>query len=50
LDDERSVLLSEMFAYRIGLIDDEDLDQVLGKPLRIECSPAQGDPARTGQG
>ena len=35
-DDERSVLLSEMFAHRIGLIDDADLDQVVGKPLRIE--------------
>ena len=35
-DDERSVLLSEMFAHRIGLIDDADLDQVIGKPLRIE--------------
>jgi putative ABC transport system permease protein len=39
-DDERSVLLSEMFAYRIGLIDDTDLDQVIGKPLRVEL-PAQ---------
>ena len=35
-DDEKSVLLSEMFAHRIGLIDDADLDQVVGKPLRIE--------------
>ena len=35
-DDERSVLLSEMFAHRIGLIDDADLDQVIGKPLRVE--------------
>ena len=33
-DNERSVLLSEMFAHRIGLIDDADLDQVIGKPLR----------------
>jgi len=35
-EDERSVLLSEMFAHRIGLIDDTDLDQVIGKPLRVE--------------
>ncbi|WP_406694333.1 ABC transporter permease [Singulisphaera sp. Ch08] len=41
-DDERSVLLSEMFAYRIGLIDDADLDQAIGKPLRVEL-PAQED-------
>ena len=31
-DDERSVLLSEMFAHRIGLIDDADLDQVSASP------------------
>ncbi len=42
-EDERSVLLSEMFAHRIGLVDDADLDQVLGKPLRVELrSPADG--------
>jgi putative ABC transport system permease protein len=42
-DDERSVLLSEMFAHRIGLIDDADLEQVVGKPLRIEIrGPEEG--------
>jgi putative ABC transport system permease protein len=42
-DDERSVLLSEMFAYRIGLVDDADLDQVIGKPLRVEIrGPEEG--------
>ena len=42
-EDERSVLLSEMFAYRIGLVDDADLDQVIGKPLRLEFrGPEQG--------
>ncbi len=35
-EDERSILLSEMFAHRIGLVDDVDLDQVIGKPLRVE--------------
>src|SRR3954469_12304205 len=35
-DDEHSVLLSEMFAYRIGLADDADLAQVIGRPLRLE--------------
>jgi putative ABC transport system permease protein len=44
-DDERSVLLSEMFAYRIGLIDDSDLDQVLGKPLRIEIRGREDGPS-----
>ena len=44
-DDERSVLLSEMFAYRIGLIDDADLDQVIGKPLRIEIRRQEAGPS-----
>jgi len=43
-EDERSVLLSEMFAHRIGLIDDSDLDQVLGKPLRIEIRGQEHGP------
>ncbi len=42
-EDERSVLLSEMFAYRIGLVDDADIAQVIGKPLRIEFwNPEEG--------
>ncbi len=42
-EDERSVLLSEMFAYRIGLVNDADLEQVIGKPLRVEIrGQAQG--------
>jgi putative ABC transport system permease protein len=44
-DDERSVLVSEMFAYRIGLIDDADLEQVLGKPLRIEIRGQEDGPS-----
>jgi putative ABC transport system permease protein len=44
-DDERSVLLSEMFAYRIGLIDAADLDQVIGKPLRIEIRGQEDGPS-----
>jgi putative ABC transport system permease protein len=44
-DDERSVLLSEMFAYRIRLIDDADLEQVLGKPLRIEIRSQEDGPS-----
>src|SRR3954469_12641629 len=44
-DDERSVLLSEMFAHRIGLIDDADLDQVIGKPLRAEIRGEEDGPS-----
>jgi len=44
-DDERSVLLSEMFAYRIGLVDDADLEQVIGMPLRIEIRNQEGGPS-----
>jgi putative ABC transport system permease protein len=44
-DDERAVLLSEMFAYRIGLIDDADLDQVIGKPLRVEIRGREEGPS-----
>lgn len=43
-DDERSVLLSEMFAHRIGLIDDADLEQVIGKPLRVEIRRQEDGP------
>ncbi len=43
-DDERSVLLSEMFAYRIGLVNDADLDQVIGKPLRVEIRGREEGP------
>ena len=44
-EDERSVLLSEMFAYRIGLVDDADLDQVIGKPLRVEIRGQEQGPS-----
>ena len=44
-EDERSVLLSEMFAHRIGLVDDADLDQALGKPLRIEIRGREETPS-----
>jgi putative ABC transport system permease protein len=44
-DDERAVLLSEMFAYRLGLIDDTDLDQVIGKPLRVEIRGQEAGPS-----
>jgi putative ABC transport system permease protein len=44
-DDEKSVLLSEMFAHRIGLVDDADLDQVVGKPLRIEIRGQEDGPS-----
>jgi putative ABC transport system permease protein len=43
-EDERSILLSEMFAYRIGLIDDADLDQLIGKPVRVEIRGQEEGP------
>ena len=44
LDDERAVVLCEILAYRIGLIDDADLDQVIGKPLRLEIRGPEAEP------
>ncbi|WP_435022527.1 ABC transporter permease (plasmid) [Tundrisphaera sp. TA3] len=44
-DGERSVLLSEMFAHRIGLVDDADLEQVIGRPLRIELRARDDGPS-----
>src|SRR5262249_38659143 len=44
-DDERSVLLSEMFAYRLGLIDDADLDQFIGRPLRVQIRAQESGPS-----
>ncbi|WP_422923796.1 ABC transporter permease [Singulisphaera sp. PoT] len=43
-EDERSVLLSEMLAHRIGLVDDADLEQVIGRPLRIEIRGQEDGP------
>jgi putative ABC transport system permease protein len=34
-----------MFAHRIGLIDDADLDQVIGKPLRVELRGREDGPS-----
>jgi putative ABC transport system permease protein len=38
------VLLSEVFAHRIGLVDDADLEQVLGQPLRVELRGREPGP------
>ena len=34
--DERAVVVSEFLAYRLGLVDDADVDALIGTPLRIE--------------
>jgi putative ABC transport system permease protein len=34
-----------MFAYRIGLVDDADLEQVIGKPLRVEMRGREEGPS-----
>jgi len=44
-DNEPSVLLSEVFAHRIGLIDDADLDQAIDKPLRVEIRAPEDGPS-----
>uniref|UniRef100_UPI0013E9AFC8 ABC transporter permease n=1 Tax=Aquisphaera insulae TaxID=2712864 RepID=UPI0013E9AFC8 len=44
-DEERSILLAEMFAYRIGLVDEADLQQVIGKPLRIAMGGVEEGPS-----
>ncbi len=41
---ERSVLISEMFAHRIGLIEDADLEQVVGQPLRVQIRGRETGP------
>ena len=34
--DQRAVLVSELLAYRMGLVNDFDLQQLIGRPLRLE--------------
>ena len=34
--DQRAVLVSELLAYRMGLVNDFDLQQIIGKTLRLE--------------
>jgi putative ABC transport system permease protein len=45
--DQRAVILSELLAYRMGLVNDSDVDQSIGKPLRLEI---RGRPAARGFG
>jgi putative ABC transport system permease protein len=42
--DEQAVLVSEMLAYRMGLVNDIDLQQLLGKPLRLEIEGGRVEP------
>ena len=45
--DERAVLVSEMLAYRMGIVNEYDLQQLIGKPLRLEIA---GQKAQTDAG
>lgn len=33
---QRAVVISEFLAYRLGMVDDADVDRLIGKPLRLE--------------
>ncbi len=42
--DQRGVLVSEFLAYRMGLLNDFDVDQIIGKPLRIDLEGRKIEP------
>lgn len=42
--DEHGMLVSELLAYRIGLVNDSDLQQLIGKPLRLEITSRGAEP------
>lgn len=39
-EDERGVIVSEFLAYRLGVKDDEDIEHLIGTPLRLEFREA----------
>ena len=42
--DQRAVVVSEMYAYHMGLVNDSDLEQLVGKPLRLELRSQKDEP------
>ncbi len=42
---ERAMVMSEFLAYRLGLVNDADIEGVIGKPMRIEISTQKIEPA-----
>ncbi len=42
--DERGVLVSELLAYRLGIVNDFDLQQLIGRPLRLELQGRSSSP------
>jgi putative ABC transport system permease protein len=42
--DLRAVVVSEFLAYRLGLVNDADIEGVIGKPLRLEFRTEKSEP------
>jgi putative ABC transport system permease protein len=42
---ERAVVVSEFLAYRLGLVNDADIEGLIGKPLRLEFRTHETEPA-----
>jgi putative ABC transport system permease protein len=42
--DQRAVVVSEFLAYRLGLVNDADIESVIGKPLRLEFRTQKSEP------
>ncbi len=41
---QRAVVVSEFLAYRLGLVNDADIESVIGKPLRLEFRTQKSEP------
>jgi putative ABC transport system permease protein len=41
--DQRAVVVSEFLAYRLGLVNDADVEGLIGKPLRLEFRTQQAE-------
>ena len=42
--DQRAVVVSEFLAYRLGLVNDADIEGLIGKPLRLEFRTQKSEP------
>jgi putative ABC transport system permease protein len=42
--DQSAVVVSEVLAYRLGLVNDADIDGLIGKPLRLEFRTQKSEP------
>jgi putative ABC transport system permease protein len=41
---QRAVIVSEFLAYRLGLVNDADMEGLIGKPLRLEFRSPKAEP------